>query len=244
MRPISIRSESERKDRHIGGCPESGAPSVCKGWLAANTSDIIGLQGELSMKKRQLLRGVALIVALVAVSDATAQPPSQQQLKSDPARAGLIDRTEAALLDQIKCQKTPQVGRAINAMLRNHLIRYADNENGVYVFKPVAPLTFLGLRVANISGFDPEEPFANVPGSTMVGMAPEGFLEIEVAAPMAELRKRALDAGLIEAVPYEDKRGFEVSASTEGLGSYLATEHSGGASSIRCVEYPLLPRRR
>lgn len=176
---------------------------------------------------------ISAIAVLAGVTDAHTSGGSE--------RTGAIGRTEEALLDQIKCQRTPQVARAINAMLENKLIRYVDNENGVYLFAPAAPLTFLGLQVKHISGFD-YDPFSGVPGSTMVGTAPPVFLEIDVAAPASELRKRALDAGLVEAVPDEHKRGFEVS--TEGLGSYLATEDSGMTSSIQCVEYPELPRSR
>jgi hypothetical protein len=192
--------------------------------------------------KRQRLHGVALMLALFAASAATAQTPSRERLESDPARAGVIDRTGAALLDQISCRRAPEVASAVNAMLKNRLIRYEADESGVYLFKPTVPLRFLGLTVMHISGFD-YDGFRDVRGSTMVGTAPPAFLEIEVAAPAGELRKRALAAGLIEAIPVEDKRGFEVSISTEGLGTYLA-EHDGTASSIRCVDYPVLRRGR
>jgi hypothetical protein len=188
------------------------------------------------MKKQQLLRGFALILALIAVSDATAQPSYRQQLKGDAGRAVLIDRTKAALFDQLKCQYKPQVGRAINAMLNNGLVRYVDNESGIYLFKPTVPMTFLGLKVNHISGFDLDERFYNVPASRMLGTAPPVFLEIDVAASVSELRRRALSAGLIEAVPSEHKRGFEVSLLTEGYGSYLAPKHGDLASSIRCVD--------
>jgi hypothetical protein len=36
------------------------------------------------------------------------------------------------------------------------------------------------------------------------------FLELDVGAPASELKKRALAAGFVEAVPVEGKRGFDV----------------------------------
>lgn len=183
------------------------------------------------MKKQKLLHSIALVLAMAAVSDATAQTPSRQHLKADEAKI-VIDRTGAALLDQIKCQRTPQVSRTINAMLQNRLIRYVANESGVYLFKPTVPLAFLGLRVTHISGFD-YDGFIDVPGSTMVGGTPPVFLEIDVAASTDELRKRALDAGLVEVDYQKGQRGFEVSAG----GSYLADDKNAAISSIQCTQF-------
>ena len=115
-----------------------------------------------------------------------------------PPPEALIQRTEAALVDQMKCERTPQAALAINAMLKNKLLRYVDNESGVYLFEPTKPLTFLGLPVLHISGFDDVAGFRDAPDSLMVGTAPPVFLEIDVAAPEGELRKRALAAGLTE----------------------------------------------
>lgn len=187
--------------------------------------------------KRGGVSAVVMAAIAVVAGGAGAQTPGGSD------RIELIDRTGAALLDQIKCQRAPQVAHAINAMLEDRLIRYVYTENGAYLFAPNAPLTILGLRVKYISGFD-SAGFNDVPGSTMVGTAPPVFLEIDVAASENELRRRALSAGLIEAVPDDDKRGFEVSDATEGLGSYLANERRGAASSIRCVDYPVLRRRK
>lgn len=184
--------------------------------------------------KQQLWNAFVLLLGFFMVSGATAQPTSRPRSASDAARTKLIDQAGSALLDQIKCQRSPQVALVINAMLENRLIRYVDNENGIYLFVPTAPLNFLGLRVMHISGFG-EMAFKHVPPSTMVGTAPPLFLEIDVAAPTSELRMRALNAGLVEAIPYEHKRGFEVSA--EGYGSYLAPKSRTKTSSIRCTNY-------
>ena len=182
----------------------------------------------------KLQLSIALTSALILTANALARERSSHPRDNKPATTRLLDLTEVALLDQIRCQNDPQVGRAVNAMLANRLIRYVDNESGIYLFAPTAPLRILGLRVRHVSGFD-YLPFKGVPGTVMVGTAPPVFFEIDVDARPGELRKRALEAGLIEGVPHQDKRGFRISASREGLGSYLARDHDRGAASISCV---------
>jgi hypothetical protein len=137
-----------------------------------------------------------------------------------------------ALIDQVRCQHTPEVAHVINAMLENRLIRYVDNENGVYLFTPTGPLKIFGLRIAHISGFDMDDAFKGVPNSTMVGTAPPVFLEIDVAASAGELRAKALSAGLVEAVLGQHKRGFQVLK--DGYGSYLAPKNRMEMSTIHC----------
>jgi len=183
--------------------------------------------------KRRLWSANFLLLGLVLVSSVTAQPNTARHVTNDPARTRSIDLTGPALLDQIKCQHAPQVARAINAMLENRLIRYVDNESGIYLFAPIEPLKFLGLRVTYISGFDVGASFKGVPVSKMVGTAPHTFLEIDVAAPAAELHRRALNAGLVGAILHEHKRGFEVSAES----SYLAPKGLTETSRIQCVNY-------
>lgn len=126
------------------------------------------------------------------------------------------------------------MAKAVNAMLKNRLVRYTDNESGIYLFSATAPVTFLGLPVRNVSGFEYDGDFRGVPPSRMVGTTPSVFLQIDVVAPVAELRNRALKAGLVEAVPYQHQHGFEVSAG----GSYLAPKTRAVISSIACVLYP------
>lgn len=180
------------------------------------------------MKKRPVHH---ILIALILITGTSSYPQISvaRHAAGDPPRAHLIETTEAALVDQIKCQTSPKVALAINAMIKNRLIQYRDNESGVYLFAPNAPLTFLGLRIKNISGFD-YEGFRDVPSSTMTGTAPPVFLEIDVAATESELRERALRAGLVEGSPSENRRGFEVSA----RGSYLAGEPQTVTSKIEC----------
>jgi hypothetical protein len=185
------------------------------------------------MMERGLWGRAALVLSLMLISGGAARPPAQQA-PGDQAGSHVIALTEAALLEQIRCQRDPQVERAIDAMRANHLLRYVDNESGIYLFAATKPLTFLGLPITHISGFDADSEFLNTPGSTMVGTAPPVFLEIDVAAPASELRARALKAGLVEAIPHQHKRGFEVSAGR----SYLAPKSKGAASNIQCNVYP------
>jgi hypothetical protein len=117
-------------------------------------------------------------------------------------------------------------------MLRNKLIRYKANESGVYLFVPTVPLSFLGLRIRHISGFD-YDGFDAVPSSRMVGTAPPVFLEIDVAASTADLSTRARTAGLVLKRTSPHKAGLIIS--TRGLASYLADETHSVTSSIACV---------
>lgn len=165
----------------------------------------------------------SLSVAALALTGASPVPAT-------PPRS-VIDRTENALFEQMRCQGTPQVARAINTMLRNKLIRYKAQESGVYMFVPNAPLKFLGLPIKHISGFDMNHPFNGVPDTLMVGTAPPVFLEIDVAAPTTELKRRALNAGLAEAI--RGRNGFQISSN--GNATYLAGETRSVVSSITCV---------
>jgi hypothetical protein len=180
-----------------------------------------------------LPKSLALLLGMVALSGATISRPSLRHETRILGPTRSIDLTSAALLDQIGCQHRPQVARSINAMLRNRLIRYIDNESGVYYFTPTAPMRFLGLRITHISASD-LEIFRGTPGSRMVGTAPPTFLAIDVAASVGELRRRALGAGLVEGVPYEHRLGFEVAAG----GSYSPDGNQRRISNIQCAVYP------
>ena len=169
---------------------------------------------------RYRLMKIAASLALVPASGCTAT--------AAPPEPDLIAATEASLLDQIRCQQDPQVAKAVNAMLTNGLIRYAENESGIYAFTPTRPLTLLGLKVSSISGFD-FDAFEGAPRSLMVGTAPPVFLQIDVEASADELRQRALDAGLTESERGE-QRGFRI----EPGGSDLAPRGSAVISGIQC----------
>ena len=156
----------------------------------------------------------------VLIAALAAAPPSET-----------IQRTETALVEQLRCREEPKVALAINAMLRNRLVRYEANESGVYLFAPTVPLKFLGLPITHISGFDREIPFRRVPDSRMVGTAPPQFIQIDVAAPAGELKRRAMAAGFVERVPGEDRLGFTV----EDGGHNLAGKSRSTISSIECA---------
>ena len=175
------------------------------------------------MNNRALFSFAGLLL-LMSMTASAAPPPS------------IVSRTEDALVEQMRCKDTPQVARAINTMLRNKLIRYKADESLVYMFVPTTPLKFLGLPIKHISGFDMDTAFRGVPSSLQVGTAPPVFLEIDVAAPVSEVKKRAVDAGLVERIWPHKRRGFDVSSSAEGYGSYLAGKSRSVMSSIRCTE--------
>jgi hypothetical protein len=127
-------------------------------------------------------------------------------------RGALVSKTESALAQQIRCNERPQPARAINATLKNGLIRFVAVDDGIYLFAPNVRLTLLGLPVLHVSGFDRDHPFHVRSRSrpTEPPMFVPQFLELDVGAPASELKKRALAAGFVEAVPVEGKRGFDV----------------------------------
>jgi hypothetical protein len=170
------------------------------------------------MNGNRTLLGIAGLW-LAAATPASAAPPHT-----------IINQTEKALVEQMMYKDSPQVARAINAMLKNNLIRYKADESQVYMFVPNVPLKFLGFPIVHISGFD-YDPFDGVPPSLMVGSAPPVFLEIDVAAPKTELRRRARKAGFNEGIS-PDRAGGEVW--TPGLATYLAGKNRTLVSSITC----------
>ncbi len=197
--------------------------------------DTDGDQHQLAKTGRMNIRRshrIILALTLAMVSNVVAGSVSEARAGANASGQHLMEVTDAALVDQIRCRQAPEVARAIDAMLANRLIRYVDNESGVYLFEPTTPLTFLGVRIVHVSGFDGDKAFRGVPSSRMAGTAPRPHLEIDVAAPVNELRKRARDAGLVERLPGQ-QRGFD--ASTEGWNSYLAHKQGPPTSSIRCV---------
>ena len=115
-------------------------------------------------------------------------------------------------------------------MLKNGVIRYIDNENGTYLFAPKVPLSFLGMPITHISGFDQDQAFHHVPYSRMVGTPSPHFIEVDVLATASELKQRAIAAGMIEAIPAQGKSGFRV----DDLGHYLAAPGKHPIASIEC----------
>jgi len=137
----------------------------------------------------------------------------------------LVSKTQEALLHQVSCASRPQPALAINAMLKNNLVRYVANDDGIYLFAPNVPLKLLGLPVRHISGFDRDRAFHTPHTRTArPPMFLPQFIEIDVGAPAVELKKRALAAGLTEASTNQGKPGFEVKV----LGPNL--------SSIECAD--------
>ncbi len=180
---------------------------------------------------KQLSGSLILLLTAGAVFSASGEAASGQSAGS-AATPSLAEQTSAALLDQLRCRDTPETSRAINAMLKNHLIRYVENESGVYLFAPTVPLKFLDLRIAYISGFD-YFGFRGAPPSTMAGGAPPVFLEVRVVAPVEELRRRGVSAGLVETEGPGLRPRLEFTA--DGNGSYLAPPSREVMSSVQCV---------
>jgi hypothetical protein len=124
------------------------------------------------------------------------------------ASPDLIVRTEAALLDQIRCDAAPQPALAMSAMLRNRLIRRTNyGVDGMEIFVPARPLRLMGFEIVRLAGWqgrgDGEAlpPFWRGPGT-----APPEHIAITVRASAGEVREELARRGVNSA------SGPEVSA--------------------------------
>lgn len=161
-----------------------------------------------------------------------------------------IERTEAALLDQVSCRSAPQAGKAISTMLEKKLVRSTnDGGDGSLLYVPTTSLTVLGYQIIRITGWEadqegrPVRPFSRGPGT-----APPNFIELTLKASANQIRQNALAAGLSEAKyvddptqpafelqgqmrqPHKKVPGFEV----EDGDSNLASSPHRGVSRISC----------
>lgn len=160
-------------------------------------------------------------------------------LTSGPAFAGpprrTVEATERALEDQLRCKREPEVAKAINAMLKNRIIRYKRNYDGEYLFVPTVPLKFLGFRIRYISGFDEQIAFRRAPRSRFkFGGKPFHNLQIDVFARASQLKTRARRAGISESWTSRHHPGLEI----DDEPSSMAPRTRLKVAKIRCVAYP------
>ena len=166
---------------------------------------------------------VVLALAVVAVPRSTAAAPSQT----------IIRKTERALVDQFRCKQEPDVAKAVNAMLRNKLIRYEKGDDGEYLFSPTVPLTFLGFRIRHFTAFDQYRAFRRAPGTKDGEGTPLHSIQIDVVAQASRLQSRARRAGMVESWTSKEHPGLEI----DDEPSYLAPKSRGPIAKIRCVAW-------
>lgn len=128
--------------------------------------------------------------------------------------SSVSERTERALLDQVSCKAPPAAGIALQAMLRNELVRETDDGgDGSVVFVPTQPLQLLGFAIVRVTGWQEGEdggampPFFRGPGT-----APPNFISVTVTGTADEVRQRVIEQGMREAeyVPDMSQKPYEL----------------------------------
>ena len=155
-----------------------------------------------------------------------------------PTKAALSStiqrKTERALVDQLRCKRPPEVAKAINAMLRNNLIRYRAGADGEYLFDPRLRLRFLGFRIKHIVAFDQNTSFRRAPRvRAKLEGRPFHHLQIEVVAPLGLLKLRAKKAGMVESWTSRDHPGLEIDDDL----SHLSPKSRLKITKVRCVAW-------
>jgi hypothetical protein len=96
----------------------------------------------------------------------------------------LLQATEQALEEQLRCRNQPDPGRAIRAMMANGFLKETDNRaDGIPVLETTVDLRVFGQKVLYIEGWswDPDgelrAPFTRGPGT-----APPRFISVVLAA--------------------------------------------------------------
>lgn len=143
-----------------------------------------------------------------STNETTQIASTEQEREQEPLT--LVQRTERAIFDQIKCEEPPAAGIALSAMLRNMLItRTDDGGDGIVLFVPKKPLHLLGYEIVRLGGWQPAEdggampPFWRGPGT-----APPNHLSITVRASAEQVRRKLDDLGVRQGQYVQDEHRF------------------------------------
>ena len=118
-----------------------------------------------------------------------------------PRLSTIEGRTEAAIIDQLSCRKPVQAAKAINAMLRNGLLKETDDTgDGNFVYVPTKPLSVLGFPLVRVTGWqmmensgDAMPPFGRGPGTP-----PDDHIKVTVQASSRQVRSAIKALGVRE----------------------------------------------
>ena len=160
---------------------------------------------EPSVRQRRLLHVLVAASALMLaacsenLTDNALNPLEETYQTSSPlTRSTTLERTEAALYDQIKCEEPPQAGVAMTAMIHNGLIRETDDGgDGIVLFVPRRSVKLLGFEIVRLGGWQPGKeggampPFARGPGT-----APPNHIAVTVRASAPEVERALAKLGI------------------------------------------------
>lgn len=177
--------------------------------------------------------------------------PTSADAKAQSGRQVGPDQLEAALIDQIRCERPPLAGVAFSAMLRRHLIaETSDGGDGIKLFIPVRRMTFLGFEVVRLSGWQAgadggaAPPFYRGPGTS-----PPNHISITVRASEQQVRDVVTRLGITEEayVPDHSQNAWVTDSgeviqprrvvpgiSIESGDMDLASNPQGGVTTLSC----------
>lgn len=144
----------------------------------------------------------AMIAASLLLMSCTAGQGNATSEASNENGETLATRTslETALLDQLSCVRPPRAGIAMTAMLRRHIIAETnDGGDGIKLFTPVQPMSFLGFPVVRMGGWQSgadggaESPFERGPGTS-----PGESFSLTVRGTVDGVKAALMGAGLRE----------------------------------------------
>lgn len=132
-------------------------------------------------------------------------PPAKAAQAQATDRRASVDPTEAAIRDQISCREPPRAAVAINAMLRNNIIRdTGEGADGSNEYAPVGRLSVFGFAITRLTGWQadaqghPMPPFGRGPGTM-----PPNFFAVTVEERPDRVRAELARQGLADAIAIE-----------------------------------------
>lgn len=138
---------------------------------------------------------------------------------------------ETALLSQLSCVRPPRAGIAMTAMLRRHAIAETnDGGDGIKLFIPVQPMSFLGFSVVRMGGWQSgvdggaEPPFERGPGTS-----PGESFSLTVRGTVDDVKGKLLGLTLREATLVPDMNS---NAWTDSKGEVIQPRRSVPGFSI------------
>jgi len=144
------------------------------------------------------------IITNAAANDINQNAPVEPivpRMPPAPDLSTLEGRTEAAMIDQLRCQKPVKAAKVVNAMLKDGLLKETDDgADGSSVYIPNKPMSLLGFPLIRVTGWqmmensgDAVPPFVRGPG-----VPPPDFFEVTVRASPMQIRSAIKAIGIRE----------------------------------------------
>ena len=159
------------------------------------------------MTKANRLYPLAALVVLASCGDSHAVGDEGQSGGSATPSIAATDQpvpkeaAEQVLFAQLSCRQPAQAGIVISAMLRSQTLRKTEGGgDGIRLFAPAKPMTFLGHEVVRLGGWQ-----ANPSGGAMApfsrgpGTAPPNHISVTVRGTVEQLRHQFARLGVPEA---------------------------------------------